>query len=77
MTPLEKHILKTLNLTPAGVSTLARAAARPDGSAQGRGMGYASIGARKRLQRDGFLDDDECITEQGREALNRARAMGW
>lgn len=73
----EKQICKQLNVTSAGLRTLAKASAKPDGEAFGDGMGRASVGARARLERTGLINAGHIITQQGREVVAQARSLGW
>ena len=71
------RIARGLGVTEAGLRVLARAVADPDGDAWGPGFGVAAAGARQKLGRQGYIDDDRRITDAGREIVCRARALGW
>jgi hypothetical protein len=74
--PRERAIGKALGVTDAGLLTLIRALGN-GGTARGRGMGHEAEGARQKLRRDGLLDDDDRVTDAGREIVRRAREMGY
>lgn len=74
--PYERAIAKRLGVTDAGLLTLLRSLAY-GGRAYGLGMGHESEGARGKLRTQGFLDDNDIITDAGREIVRRARAMGY